>query len=256
MSAVCRGGAGPKVLLMHGLGGSPLTWDRFEHAAGDRLQLWDAEPPWTRGGTADWTQGLEPADWVARALSAVDGGFDLVIAHSFAANVLLEHLSCRPGPSAVLVSPFFRSSAADFDWQTLERYVAHFHEIFDEGLRVLSPDRPDAQVRDWMARRARDQVGPYGWIRFFDSYLRTPFVDLSRVKSRVLVVAGDRDAAAPAREGHALAALLPDGGFKAMADCGHFPMAERPDPFTRIVLDFLDMPAPERREFDIHAEMM
>ncbi len=86
----------------------------------------------------------------------------------------------------------------------------------------------------------RDQVGPYGWTRWFQTYLRTPFLDLSRVDAPVLVVSGVDDIAARPDDGRALAKALPRGRFEPLDGCGHFPMIEQPDRLAALVRDVVD----------------
>ncbi|MFB6889897.1 alpha/beta fold hydrolase, partial [Kitasatospora sp. NPDC056327] len=182
----------------------------------------------------------DPARLVGRIARAT--GAQVVVAHSFAALALLEHLaSPRPADleAAVLVSPFYRPRPGDFDWATLAHYLEDFHLILDEGLRVSAEDRLDAATRRAMALRVRERIGPYGWTDFFGAYLRTPSLALERVRPPVLVVAGRDDLAARPADARALAAALPRARLEVLPGCGHFPMAEQPERFTRLLEDFL-----------------
>ncbi|MBE1492001.1 alpha/beta fold hydrolase [Plantactinospora soyae] len=239
-----------RTLLLHGLGSSRAIWDRFVSVAPPELELWDAELPWASGGNGGWSQHGDPADWATEALRAVDGGVDLVVAHSFAANMMLE-LLCRTGAAepwsrpdaaapraAVLVSPFYRPAADDFDWAAITFYLNDFHRILEEGIRVSAGAGLPTEVRAAMADRVRERIGPYGWMRFFDAYLRTPFLPVADLTVPLLVVSGDRDFAAQPSDGRALAAASPAGRYALVPDCGHFAMAEHPDRFAALVADF------------------
>ena len=85
----------------------------------------------------------------------------------------------------------------------------------------------------------RDQIGAYGWMRFFEAYLRSPFVNLSTIDSPLLVLTGKEDIATRSSDGEHLAAALPRGAFAEIEDSGHFPMTQQPGPFARIVDGFL-----------------
>jgi pimeloyl-ACP methyl ester carboxylesterase len=243
MNAVLRRTAGSgrpvKVLLLHGLGGRPATWDRFVDQVGDPVEVWVAELPWRSGATTEWAWSADQTPVLVDLLAGND--FDAVVAHSFAASLLTEAYAAgtvTPLPT-VLVGACYRPRPDDFDWATISRYLNGFHRIFGEALQVDDTGRYPAKYRDWMAVYLRDQVGPYGWMRWFESYLRSPFLDLSTVTAPVLVTAGDGDIAAPPTDGLALAAALPHGRFVPLADCGHFPMLEKPDLMAQIVGDFL-----------------
>ncbi|GAB3892793.1 hypothetical protein GCM10029964_068270 [Kibdelosporangium lantanae] len=228
-----------KILLLHGLGGRPATWDRFVDQVADPAEVWVAELPWHSQATTEWAW---PADQTGVLVDLLaDNDFDAVVAHSFAAGLLVEAYATgavvqRP---TVLVGACYRPRPEDFDWPTISRYLNGFHRIFGEALRVDDTGRYPEKYRDWMAVYLRDQIGPYGWMRWFENYLRSPFLDLSGVTAPVLVTSGDGDIAAPPTDGHALAAALPNGRFVPLADCGHFPMLEKPELMAQIVGDFL-----------------
>ncbi|MFJ8311750.1 MULTISPECIES: alpha/beta fold hydrolase [unclassified Streptomyces] len=228
-----------RVLLLHGLGGKPSVWAPFAARADVRLELWDAELPWrAMSGGEGWGSLPEPARCLA---DLVDDRYDAVVAHSYAANLLTEAIaSGRVAPRrTVLISPFYRSSPQDFDWSVISYYLNDFHRVFEEALEVGETARFAKAHRDWMALRLRDRIGPYGWMRFFESYLRTPFLDLGAVRSPLLVLSGEKDIAARAEDGRALAAAVEGARFELLEGCGHFPMVEAPGRVTRLVCDFL-----------------
>ncbi|MFJ6215768.1 alpha/beta fold hydrolase [Streptomyces sp. NPDC092296] len=248
MRRAAGAGARPRrVLLLHGLGGNPAVWDRMITHLDEDHEVWDAELPWAGGlRRSGWGQDTAaPADALAelvrRPAKPSGAPFDAVVAHSYAANLLLEALASRliaPVPT-VLLSPFYRSSPDDFDWPTISHYLNDFHQTFAEALEVGVTGRHPRARRDWLARCLRDQIGPYGWMRFFETYLRTPFLDLPAVTAPTLVVAGGRDRVAPAAEGRALAVRLPGGRHAPLPDGGHFPMVEQPDLVAGLVSGFL-----------------
>jgi pimeloyl-ACP methyl ester carboxylesterase len=233
-----------RTLLLHGLGGSREVWQQFVAQAPPALELWVAELPWASASDHRWSHGDSDATgWVTSALHAVEGGVDLVVAHSFAANLVLELLCRRGAPkprAAVLISPFYRPSADDFDWAAIARYLNDFHDLLEEGLRVNSGDRLDADMRAAIARRIRERIGPYGWSRFFGAYLRTPFLPVGELTVPLLVVSGDSDGAAAPSDGRALADAAPAGRYALLAGCGHFAMAEHPEQLAAQVAEFLE----------------
>ncbi|MER6900258.1 alpha/beta fold hydrolase, partial [Amycolatopsis sp. NPDC000740] len=190
-----------RTVLLHGLGGGISSWDGFAAHVDADLELWDAQLPWHSAGSGRWSRRDDAAAAVAQALAAVPGDPDVVIAHSFAANLMLELLATKEiqQPRAVvLVSPFYRPTPEDFTWETAESYLHGLLAILDEGLRVSSGGRLDDDVRENMAHRLRERIGPYGWVRFFDAYLRSPMVAMDAVRPPVLVVSGRDDRAARA----------------------------------------------------------
>lgn len=249
-----------RTLLLHGLGSSGASWDRFVAVAPDGLELWDAELPWASAGDSGWSHRPGATGWATEALRGVDGGVDLVIAHSYAANTMLE-LLCRTDVadpaaragcgdivdqplrvelprSVVLVSPFYRATPGEFDWAAITFYLNDFHRLLEEGIQVSATADLPVELLAAMGDRIRERIGPYGWMRFFDAYLRTPFLPVADLAVPVLVVSGDRDLAARPDDGRALAAAAPAGRYALLAECGHFAMTEHPDQFAALVADF------------------
>ncbi|MFG2922578.1 alpha/beta fold hydrolase [Streptomyces sp. NPDC048305] len=227
-----------RVLLLHGLGGTASVWNRMAPLMDERLELWDAELPWQ--GMA--VSGSGPLADPGRVLAELaDPSYDAVVAHSFAAGLLMEEyasgrLAQRP---TVLLSPFHRAAPEEFDWASITYYLNDFHRVFEEALEVGDTGRYADRHRRWLARQLRDRVGPYGWMRFFECYLRSPFVDLSAVRAPVLVVSGELDTAARPGEGRTLASGLPLARFELLDRCGHFPMQEHPARVAGLLSDFL-----------------
>ncbi|WP_447038512.1 alpha/beta fold hydrolase [Streptomyces sp. DSM 118878] len=244
------GATARRALLLHGLASSPAVWDRLLDRAPYGLETWTAALPWRADHVQPWSrqEGYEDrrgrTDWIAAALDEVPGGPDLVVAHSYSANLLLDFLSReaamgrdplgRYGIGAVvLVSPFYRRSADDFAWDAIAGMQRDFLDIMEEGLGS-HPGRPvDPEIRLHMARRVCERVGPYGWMRFFEAYLRTPWLRTELIDLPVVVVTGRRDVAVA--ESELLVADLPRAELHVIPECGHYPMAEHPELFSALV---------------------
>ncbi|WP_107073127.1 alpha/beta fold hydrolase [Streptomyces rubellomurinus] len=244
------GGSGRRTLLIHGLGANAGVWDKCTGLMADGHELWAAQLPWRDGELGDWTHGPALGGWIAEALRLVPGGAEVLVVHSMAVNVLMElidqELQRGVDPfeefgirALVLVSPFYRSSTEDFDWDALTYYVTDFHLILEEGLHLASEGRLDPDIQRAMAYRVRDRIGPYGWMRFFGLYLATPLLQTGRITVPTLLVSGEHDIGAPPREGRALAADLPDARH-LVYPTGHFPMIERPEQFAADIREFVN----------------
>ncbi|MCA6094682.1 alpha/beta hydrolase [Streptomyces sp. SCA3-4] len=241
-----------RMLLLHGLANSGSVWDAYiEHGrrAGGP-EVWTADLPWRGDGVATWSRRGDVVPHMADALGAVPGGAGVVVAHSMGANVLLEFLDRRlrqgVDPFAefgiralVLVSPFYRRTPEEFDWETLTSSIGGFDSLMAEGIRVHSGERLPEEDRHALGERVRDRVGPYGWLRFFETYLATPRLATGLFTVPCLVVAGEHDFAAPPEEGRRLAADLPDAEFRLLPDCGHFLMIEQAQRFAAVVGQFV-----------------
>lgn len=238
----------PRVLLLHGLAGGGNVWDGYlEHTADADQENWTAELPWRATESPEWT-AHSPAHWIRQALHQVPDGPDVIIAHSFGANALLSLLADPAGPpddirmprAVVLASPFYRAHAESFDWDSISYYLNGFDAILADGLRVRSGGRLSDELRQDMAAKVRDRIGPYGWMSFFDTYLRTPQLRCDRLTVPVLIVGGERDFAAFPRDSHALGAALPHATVHILPASGHFAMVEQAPEFAALTRDFID----------------
>ncbi|MEU9481780.1 alpha/beta hydrolase [Streptomyces sp. NPDC048191] len=255
MRRPARAGTAPvDVLLLHGMGGGVNGWDPLDPLLDDRFRLWDVPLPWSPTGDVRWAFERDVTGWVADAVDAAERAagnrIGLVVAHSFAANVLLE-LAEREGPRwrrpTVLVSPFYRPDPAAFEWTAIAEYADGFRRMLDEGLRLRAGTRISDETRTDMAIRLRDLMGPYTWLRFFDTFLRTALLRPARLEAPVLVIGGADDAGARAQGLLDLAAALPAARVEILAGCGHFPMIERPDRLAGAINDFATTAAAAHR---------
>ncbi|MEU8288573.1 alpha/beta hydrolase [Micromonospora sp. NPDC048905] len=233
-----RGGAG-RVLLLPGLAGGARIWQPLAARLRGTCDVYEAALPWNSGGDPDWALSGDPVAALGAAIDGVGGRCEVVVAHSYAATLALHHLARRPAgppPALMLISPFYRAHPTDFEWSDITYYLNDFHRILEAGLTVRSGGRVSGELLHDLGARLREVIGPYGWMRFFDAYLQTASLDLSAWPGPVVVVAGADDFAARPSDAEALSRHLPHAVLHVLADCGHFPMAERPDEVAALLL--------------------
>jgi pimeloyl-ACP methyl ester carboxylesterase len=240
-----------RILLLHGMANSAAVWDSVVPLFAPWVEVWVADMPWRGDAEPGWSHHPDPAHWIAEALDAVPGGVDAVVAHSFSAVLTLELLArqANAGIDAadahgvrgmVLVSPFYRRTTEEFRFEVIGKLVQEFELAMREGIRMRTTRRIDASIHAEMTRLVCERVGPYGWLRFLDSYLRTPWLRPELLALPCLTVAGTEDRTAPAMEACVLADVLPLGRPSLFDGCGHFPMVEQPEAFVSAVATFLD----------------
>ena len=220
-------GAGPPLVLVHGLAGSWRWWRPVIPAlAAERtVHLLDlpgfGRVPKVRAFHLD-----RALDWLAAWARAAALGPADVVGHSLGA-VLCARLAARHPETVrrlVLVAPAGvpgRSASGSALPLALE----------------LLRSRPRL-----LALLARDSIrsGPFtigtAALAVATADLR---LDLARVEAPTLVVTGARDALIPAWHGDQLARVLADARVVVLDGAGHVPMADAPNAFSLALLQFL-----------------
>jgi pimeloyl-ACP methyl ester carboxylesterase len=234
-------------LLLHGMGGGPGSWNALAASLAPHLELWDVNLPWAITGDPRWAQDPDVRQWVSAPIEhvrAVAGGPDLIVAHSFAANVVLElhaETDLLADTPTVLVSPFYRETPDDFDWSAVAPGMEQcYTRVADEIVRRRGA-RVSDETSDVIVRKMLEFVGAHAPVRFHDTCRRTPLLALETLAVPMLVVGGDRDEfGAHAEDVRALARRLPHAFLAVIGNCGHFPMSERATELAALIGTFAD----------------
>lgn len=231
-----------RMAFFHGLTENAACWDRVLPLLPDDVDAWVFGLPWDGAHGHEWALERDAAVWIERALAMLPdrpAGPTVLVAHSFAANVLLDHLDRHPLPDRtrlVLLAPFFRPGCRDFDWPLISYYLNDFHLFLAGGIAARRQSRPpDPELLTGMSEKVRDRIGAYGWLRFFELFSRTPLLDLDAVRVPVLVAGGEHDNASFPADCRALAAALPDARVEILAGCGHHLMLEAPERVAELI---------------------
>ncbi|MFH1138598.1 MAG: alpha/beta hydrolase [Pseudomonadota bacterium] len=230
----------PSLVLIHGAGGSRLSW-RFQLPALDeKINVLALELP-GHGETTGPALGLvaEQADFVAAVLKAWDlPGPTAVGGHSMGGAICLELALRHPdlaqglilaatGARLAVNQAIFDGLKNDFSgtvklivkW-TLSKNAAPI--LFEESLALLTTAGPDLLLDDFAACGR------------FDAAAR-----LARVNVRTLVVGGAEDKMTPPALSRDLAETIPGARLELIEQAGHTLMAEQPGEFNRVVLEFV-----------------
>lgn len=226
--------------FVHGLGGGHAIWAQLVEALPDDVAIWAFGLPWDAGQGYGWAVGSEPRVWLRRALELMPVQPDVLVAHSFGANVLLDHVATH-GTGAltglVLLSPFYRPSPDAFTWPVISHYLNDFTDLLAAGISARGA--PPADLLAAMAEKVRDRISPYGWMRFFELFTATPMLDLAAITVPCLVVGGGRDTASYPDDNRSLARRLTRGTVEILAQSGHFAMIDDPRRVAALVDEFL-----------------
>ncbi|MEU8181959.1 alpha/beta hydrolase [Micromonospora sp. NPDC049044] len=223
--------------LLHGLGSGTSVWEGLLPLLPPQLEVWAYQLPWDTAGGSGWAEHRDSRVWLERAFDSAPVRPELVVAHSFGANVLLDAIcagAARLGRGLVLISPFYRPAPRAFDWAAMSHYMNDFDELIRSGIKARRGPRlgtaftsaGEDDLLEAMVAKVRERIGPYGWLRFFDLFTQTPFLDLSAVDVPCLVLGGGRDTAAYPADVRSLGGALPDAQTHILPDSGHFSMID------------------------------
>jgi pimeloyl-ACP methyl ester carboxylesterase len=227
-----------RIGFVHGLRENARCWQQVVALLPDDVDAWVFELPWDGAHGDDWALEREPGVWIERALQQVPEPFTVLVAHSFGANVLLDHLDAAGVPDGlglVLLAPFFRPSREAFDWTLISYYINDFHQFLASGItaRRTRPIEPDVLLG--MSEKVRDRVGVYGWLRFFELFSRTPMLGLDAMALPCAIAGGALDIASYPADCIALADALPNATVEIVPDCGHHLMVEAPERVAALI---------------------
>ncbi|MEV0289140.1 alpha/beta fold hydrolase [Kribbella sp. NPDC050820] len=211
-------------LVLHGLEDVHTSWYPVARALGRGWSCVSAELPWCAGNDYGWRWDASPGGWIARVLARLDQSPDLVVAHSFAANAVLELMAGDREPqiqAALLLSPFFHRQTQRATWQTWDSARAAFERQIRDGIAVRLRAGIRADDLELVVSRTLDRVGADGFVAVFDEYLRSARLDLRLVVAPVAVVVGAEERAR-AGECAALAAALPNARLVVEPDQDHY----------------------------------
>jgi 3-oxoadipate enol-lactonase len=110
------------------------------------------------------------------------------------------------------------------------------HVLTAPGFAERSPEAVETLVRYAMAQPTSRRAFGAQLQAIFESD-RSARVQHIRVPT--LVVHGDSDTLIPAENGRKLAERIPGARFELLEQCGHYPMWEKPERLTELVLAFL-----------------
>ena len=252
------GGAGPPIVLLHGLGGMASNWRLVApELAGERRVIVPELPG--HGGSAP-LEDAQSVDPYADAVLAVADAEDAVpapwVGHSFGGLVGLRAAMSRPDAvtGLVLAAGAGISSATRIGEATVT------------FLGVVQPGRLIGRRAHSVARSELGRKLAFGWWGVadptgFDPEMAEAFLlgppqhtdtvsagralvtsdprsDLDRVRCPCLCLWGARDNWVPLKDGMEYARRL-RAPLRTISDCGHLLIGERPDAVVRAVRDFV-----------------
>jgi pimeloyl-ACP methyl ester carboxylesterase len=234
---------GPVAVLAHGLEDSWESWFALARQLGPDWRTIALDLPWRPGNDYRWRTKTS-AEWLGEALESAGARADLVIAHSYGANALMNLLAAgdpRAASPSVLICPLYRPPDVAITWKIFDRARRAFEQhIRDSLLSRLSGrvDRIGADVVETMIAKALDRVGPAGFLAVFEQFVSSATVALDAVDSPVLVLAGGSDPTLSRQAATTLARQISRARLHVGDDYDHFCYVRRPAEVADRILRF------------------
>lgn len=253
------GGAGPPLLLVHGLGGAASNWVELAPLLARRRRLLVPDLPGHAGSAPlPAAPTLSPfADCVADLAEREAMLPAPVVGHSLGGLVALRLALRRPGAvtALVLAAPAGISSTARLRQTALTgllltrpaRLVVPFRALVARVPWLRYPVFGHFQVADPPALSAEAVAGFLDGVALHTDVLGAgralvggddPRLDLERVRCPSLVLWGARDRMVPVADGFEYARRLA-APIRVVADCGHLLIGERPLACLGAIEEFL-----------------
>jgi 3-oxoadipate enol-lactonase len=247
-------GAGPTVLMLHGIGGGHLSFaPQVETLAssGYRAVAWDM-PGYGRSAPIEPYNFKGLAQSCIALIEALKCGEVVLLGHSMGGMVAQEVMARRPELVSKLVlcgtSPSF--GKADGEWQ--REFIAQRTAPLDAGRtmaelaevlvpQIVGPGSLPQGVR--LATHCMSLVPASTYRRALEALVTFDRrANLARIQVPTLVVAGEHDPNAPPSMMKRMADAIARSTYLEMRGIGHLQNLESPAEFDRLLLNFLALP--------------
>jgi pimeloyl-ACP methyl ester carboxylesterase len=261
--AVRRAGAGPSIVLIHGMAGSLTTWDPVfaDLARSCDVIAVDLPGHGTSSRLRDYSLGSLAAS-VRDVLDALEVKTATIVGHSLGGGIAMQFMYQFPercerlllvssGGLGREVTPMLRALAVPGAGLALagvarlqhQRHVAaagrlvhplagRFWNDLPYMLRQMATLTDPETRRSFLATiHAVIEVGGQGINAFEKLHLAAGLP--------TLIVWGEKDRMIPSGHGHVAADLVPGSRFELIPEAGHYPHEDSPDLFASLVTDFI-----------------
>jgi pimeloyl-ACP methyl ester carboxylesterase len=236
-------GAGPTVLLLHGVEGAAANGPFAQRLAEDRQVVAPSHPGFDLSPRPDWCDSVDDLAYLyLDYLDRLDAPSVVLVGLQFggwlAAEIAVR--SCARLSHLVLVDPVGIKVGGREDRDIADVFALPRAEL--DALVFASPENgpgdlttaPEADVL--RIARNEEALALYGW----EPYLHNPRLRrwLHRIGVPSLVVWGEHDRIVSPSYGRAFADEIPRSSFELVDSAGHRPQIEQPDRLAALIRDF------------------
>jgi pimeloyl-ACP methyl ester carboxylesterase len=249
-------GAGPAVVMLHGLAGFRQLWQEqvpYLTRAGFRVICVDLPG---HGGSRDTKGPLtidSMADAVASLLDNLDVAAAAIVGHSMGGRTMFTFAVDRPnrvwaivpvGAQSEAPRDEYRRTLDDLRARTIEGGLPAFRKAFLDAGEIPERTERDASFAGWYWKYF-EQNRASSLVKGLDAIfaMRTLTPDLGVIKAPALAVVGSEDAPfIPLARRYET--LLPNCRTVVVEGCRHYPMTDAEPLFSKVLTEFLSANRP------------
>ena len=237
------------VLYLHGMGGAG-KWEACHMSLGTAAVTYLPQlPGWREGRPPETLQSVaDYASLVLELMDALELERATLVGHSIGGWIALKAAVQSPGRVGrmILANPMgldFPGAASphlpDLDEESFATAVfaklglIATAQSYGFGAEWENVRRGPEFERQWKGRGLVAELARDGCA---DPEMTAMLPDID---AETLFVWGRQDGLAPAAQGEALRSTLPNSRLTLIDNCGHLPMAEKPETFNRLIRDFM-----------------
>lgn len=237
-----RSGSGTPLLLLHGAGGSAMWEAEAERLSATHDVILPQHPGFDGSRYPEWMETVEDLAYLYSA-AMQDWGLTRfrLMGHSLGGWIAGEMAIRIPAAIDRLIlvaAGGIRGqgyAGNNFIWSAEETAAALF---VDPAMRAKFVEPPADEAIALRVHRSRESTARLVWSPRWIGPAMNKWA--ARIAMPTLVIWGEADGLFPASFGRTFADRLPDSTFVEIANCGHVPHLERPEPFRAAIDPFLE----------------
>jgi pimeloyl-ACP methyl ester carboxylesterase len=231
----------PPILLIHGAGGTHLSWPpQVRRLGGQWIHALDLPGHGRSGGVGRQTVGAYAAD-VLRWMDALRMPAAVLAGHSMGAAIALTLALEHPRRvlALALLGAAPRMRVAPAFLEGLEE-PSSFRATTERITGTSYSLRADSRLKELAARRLAETRPPVLHGDLLACDLFDVSADLPRIHVPTLVLASEEDRMVPVRFSRLLQEQIPGAQLRLISGGGHMFMLEQPETVASALIDFLD----------------
>jgi len=238
-------GEGFPFLILHGWGGSSNSWVEVQKILSSKgYKVINLDLPGfgkSSSPVVPW-EIKDYADFVLKFVNKLGLEKIILLGHSFGGRISIKFAAKHPERMKILI--LCASAGVNFPYTFSQLVVFYLSRV---GNYLLSP-RFLARIKDWARNnfyiliRQRDYQKVKGAMKgtFKKVIVDDLTPELPKIKTKTLIVWGERDTTVPIKAAYIMKEKIPDSTLEFIPRASHTPNLETPEKLSETILKFLE----------------